>query len=113
MIEKIVLDYLSSKLDIPIYLEEPKEKPKKYIVLENTGTSGKYIKTCLMAIKSYDETLYKTAKLDFEVQKVMHQIIELNQITKCEMNSSYNYTDTETKRYRYQSVYDIFFYSEY
>ncbi len=113
MIEKIVLDYLKSKLDIPVYMEEPKEKPKKYVLIENTGTSGGFIKTSLFAVQSYDETLYKTALLDLEVQKAMSQIIELNQITKIKLNSSYNFTDTETKRYRYQSVYDIFFYSEY
>jgi len=31
----------------------------------------------------------------------------LNEIGKVKLNSDYNFTDTVTKQYRYQAVYDI------
>ena len=37
-------------------------------------------------------------------------IIELDDISRCELNTDYNYTDTARKKYRYQAVYDIVHY---
>ena len=34
-------------------------------------------------------------------------MITLNSISKIKLNSDYNFTDTETKEYRYQAVFDI------
>ena len=28
-------------------------------------------------------------------------------VFRCELNGDYNFTDTETKRYRYQAVFDL------
>ena len=41
MIEKITLDFLSSKLKVPVCLEVPVNQPKKYVVIEKTGSSRK------------------------------------------------------------------------
>lgn len=32
-------------------------------------------------------------------------------VITCEMNSSYNFTDTRTKRYRYQAVFDLVYFA--
>ena len=34
MIEKIILDWLGAKLDVPVYLEEPKNPPKEYVLID-------------------------------------------------------------------------------
>jgi hypothetical protein len=51
--------------------------------------------------------MYKTAVLNEMVKKAMEDIIEIDAVSRCELNTDYNYTDTETKRYRYQAVFDI------
>ena len=34
-------------------------------------------------------------------------VIELNEVTDVDLNASYNFTDQQTKEYRYQTVFDI------
>ena len=60
MIEKIVLDYLNSlgNLQAKAYTEIPKDVPRKYYLLEKTGTSNSNkITTSTIAIQSHADTL--------------------------------------------------------
>ena len=34
MIEKIILDWLGAKLNVSAYLEEPKNPPKEYVLID-------------------------------------------------------------------------------
>jgi hypothetical protein len=108
MIEKIVQDYLTEKLSVQVLTEEPDKPPKSYVLIEKTGSGRKnFIENATLAIKSYDTSMYKTAVLNEMVKKAMEDIIEIDAVSRCELNTDYNYTDTETKRYRYQAVFDI------
>lgn len=112
MIEIIVLDYLTEKTGIPIYMEEP-EKPIGYpfIVIEKTSSGiDNHIKRATFAVQSYDTSLYKAAQLNEVIKEIMLDIVSLDEISKSELNSDYNYTDTERKRYRYQAVFDLVHY---
>lgn len=107
MIEKIVRDYLEETLNIGVYLEVEKEDAP-FIVLEKTGSREEnYITRATIAVQSYGTSMYEAASLNAQVIEAMKQIIELDEISDCELNSDYNYTDTETKRYRYQAVFNI------
>ena len=44
--------------------------------------------------------------IDF-YKEAMEKIVEMDDISKCQLNSDYNYTDTTRKKYRYQAVYDM------
>lgn len=108
MIEQIVLDYLQEKLPVHVAMEEISDMPAAYVLIEKTGSGGDwYIKTATFAIQSYGESLHKTAELNEKVKETMEQIIELDSVTKCSLNSDYNYTDNSRKKYRYQAVFDI------
>ena len=108
MIEKIILDYLSESLDVPVNLEQPDEKSTRYVLVEKTGSNRRnYISSATIAIQSYAESLYEAASLNEEVKQVMDSITELPEIAGCDLNSDYNFTDTTRKKYRYQAVYDI------
>ena len=107
MIEKIVRDYLKETLNIGVYLEVEKANPP-FIVLEKTGSREEnYITRATIAVQSYGTSMYEAASLNAQVIDAMKQIIEMDEISDCELNSDYNYTDTETKRYRYQAVFNI------
>lgn len=111
MIEKIVSDYLSSALDIPVLMEEPLTKHESYVLIEKISSSKEnHIDSCVIAIQSYGETLYKTAKLNEDVKNAMENISSLENVSCCELNSDYNFTDTVTKRYRYQAIFDIVYF---
>lgn len=114
MIEKIIYDYLVEKLEtIKVYPKIPNEPPKQFVVYEKTGGGLKnHIHRATIAIQSYDESLLKTASLNDLVKKHMLNIVVLPQIASIELNSDYNFTDTQRKRDRYQCVFDIYYYDE-
>lgn len=111
MVEKIVKDYLQSSLGIPVRLEEEDDLGNEYVLIEKTGSStGKHIASATLAVQSFSTSLYGAATLNERVKAAMEKIIELDDISKCELNSDYNYTDTNRKKYRYQAVFDIVYF---
>lgn len=111
MIEEIILGYLSKSLDVPAYMEEPEKPPKEYLLIDKIGSSeSNMIQSAVIAVQSYGESLYKAARLNHTVKAAMRDAVTLDDVISCKLNSDYNYTDEETKRYRYQAVFDIVFY---
>ena len=111
MIEIIVKNYLTKLLDIPVVFEHQKNLPKRYIILEKIGGSKEnFLNSSTIAIQSYAESLYEAAKLNEKVIQLMNDLIKVEEISKVKLNSDYNFTDTETKKYRYQAVFDINYY---
>lgn len=105
MIEVTILKYLGEHLDVPVYMEEPEQPPKSYVLIERTGAQETdCIETTTLAIQSYGEMLYDAASLNMEVKAVIKNATELPTVSAVYINSDYNFTDTETKRYRYQCV---------
>lgn len=105
MIEKTILDYLSEHLTVPVYMEEPIDKPSSYVLIERTGSSeSDLIESTTLALQSYGASLYDAAVLNMAVKARIKQAVELPTVSAVYINSDYNFTDTETKRYRYQCV---------
>lgn len=105
MIEKTILDYLGEHLSVPVYMEEPIDKPASYVLIERTGSSeSDLIETTTLALQSYGASLYDAAALNMAVKAQIKQAVELPSVSAVYINSDYNFTDTETKRYRYQCV---------
>ena len=110
MIEKIILDYLQEALSVPVYMEQPIQKPESYVLLEKTGSArDDFISTATVAIQSYAKSLHEAAKLNEVVKEKMDNIVTLDAVMGARLNTDYNFTDTEAKRYRYQAVYDLFY----
>lgn len=108
MIEKILLDYLTDNMTADVYPEEPEQKPERYCLIEKTGSSEEdHIYSATIVIQSYAPSLLLAAELNQELKAVMKNAISLNEICKVTINSDYNYTDTNTKRHRYQAVFDV------
>lgn len=109
MIELTIVDYLKTKVNIPVVMEEINEP--EYIIVQRLGTSEtNHIKSSTFAIQSYSDTLYNAAVLNESVKDIMRSIIELDEISDCSLNTDYNYTDTTTKTYRYQAVFELVHY---
>lgn len=108
MIEKTVFDFLTGKTNYPVFMEVPPNPPDQYYVIEKTGSSIEdHIKSATIVIQSVALSLYNAALMNEAVKTAMDGLIVDNSITRCELNSDYNFTDTETKQYRYQAVFDI------
>lgn len=108
MIETIIYNWLKQQLDVPVYMEEPSEKPETFVLIEKTGSSrDNWINHATIAVQSYAMSMYKAAKLNESVKTALDQIVQLDEVGASTLNSDYNFTDTTTKRYRYQCVYDL------
>lgn len=110
ILEKVICDYLTSKLDCKVLPEKPKRPFGRMVFVERTGGSGQFVKESTVAVQSYEESMFKAAELNELVKAAMFNLIELDSIVKVTLNSNYNYTDTATKEYRYQAVFDIIHY---
>lgn len=107
MIEETIKTYLEGK-NFDVYLEKPSNPPAEYVLIERTGGGQvNHINTAIFAVQSYGGSLYKAAKLNEDVKAAMLDIINHVDISRCALNSDYNFTDTTTKEYRYQAVYDL------
>lgn len=108
MIELMILNYLADQLDVPVGMEVPESPAESFVVLEKTASGRRnHICTAVFAIKSYGPSLFEAVSLNERVKNAMDGLAALPQIAACRLNSDYNYTDTQSKRYRYQAVYDI------
>ena len=111
MIEIIVYDFLKEQLSVPVYLEVPENPDPSYVIVEKTGSGvNNHIYNATIALQSYATSMYEAAALNHSVKMVMEDLIQLPQVSKSQLNSDYNFTDTEEKRYRYQAVFDIYYY---
>lgn len=110
MIEQTICNYLSQKLDCQVLPEKPKRPFGRMAFVERTGGNGRFLRETTIAIQSYGNSMYEAAELNEEVIKYMNEIIELDEITRVDLNQNYNFTDTNTKEYRYQAVFDIYHY---
>lgn len=109
MIEVIVYTFLKNELeDVPVYMEISEKVPDSFVLIEKTGSGlNNHIKSATFAIQSYGPTMFKAAELNELVKEKMLDIIGEKEITKVSLNSDYNFTDTTTKHYRYQAVFDL------
>lgn len=108
MIEIILLEFLKSRLGVPVYMEVPEKDLESFVVLEKTGSSKvNHIPSATIAAQSYGKSLYEAAKLNEQAKNAIESAIELDEVSAVRLNSDYNFTDTATKRYRYQALYVI------
>ena len=108
MVEKIMLDYLSANLTVSVFMEEPTDEQTSYVLIEKTGSSQtNHIPTATLAFQSYGASLLDAATLNNTVKQVVNDAIQLDTISSVRLNSDYNFTDTATKKYRYQALFVV------
>ncbi|HEM5132734.1 TPA: hypothetical protein U1275_000556 [Streptococcus suis] len=111
MIEVITLNFLTEHLSAPVYTEHQEEMPERFVIFEKTsGGKKNQLNQATLAIQSYGQSLEEAAFLNEEVKQAVEKMVELPSISRVELNSDYNFTDTETKRYRYQAVVDFIYF---
>ncbi len=108
MVETTILNHLISELTVPVHLEKPEPLPNEYVLFEKTS-SGRvnHLDSSTFAFQSYSKSMYGAAALNEKTKKAVDSLMDLDDIAGVKLNSDYNFTDTTTKQYRYQAVYDI------
>ena len=108
MIELVILNHLKDGLNVPVFMEKPTNAPSEYVLFEKTGGGrNETMPSATFAFQSYSTSLFKAAVLNEAVKNEVDHLILLDEIRGITLNTDYNFTDTTTKQYRYQAVYDI------
>lgn len=110
MIEKIILDYIKNNIDIhvPVYMEVPEKYTLPMVVIEKTGSDLiDHVHEATIAVQCYADSLFNAASLNEQLKEIMLNLIELDKISRCSLNSDYNYPDVERKLHRYQAVFNV------
>lgn len=111
MIEKTILDHLKTELNVPVYVDVPANPPTQRVVIEKTGGGiDSYVRHSVVTIQSYAASRYEAAVLNEAVVAAMYNAVMLADVSAVELNSDYDYTNTATKEYRYQAVFEIVHY---
>ena len=112
MIEVTVLNYLKSVLtDVTVTTEIRQGMGNTFVLIEKTGGStNDRLPASKFAIQSWAGSLYDAMCLNERVKEAMINLPSVKEVTKCSLNSDYNYTDTATKHPRYQAVFDVVHY---
>lgn len=113
IIEALVIAFLQSNLTVPVYAERPEKPDPSYVIVEKVGgDETNQIPRATLAVQSHAGSMLEAATLNAQVKRVMKTLIEDDRVSRCHINSDYNFTDEETKTYRYQAVFDITYYEE-
>ena len=89
----------------------------EFILIEKTGSgqstfsvSSDLLTRSTFAIQSWAKSIYAAMCLNDQVKTAMLGLDSVKEVSDVELNSDYNYTDTETKHPRYQAVFDVVHY---
>lgn len=108
MIEQRVKSYLSLVLEAPVCMEVPERQPERFVLVEKTGSGeADHIRRATLAVQSYAPSLAGAAELNERVKAALRAMPDTEDIGSAKLNSDYNFTDTASKRYRYQAVFDF------
>lgn len=111
MIEQTMKQFMDGRLSAPSFFEAPESSAGKYVLIERTGGSERnHLRSGTFAFQSYADSMLEAAELNEAVKAAVNALIELDEVASVHLNSDYNFTDTTTKKYRYQAVFDIGYY---
>lgn len=111
MIEKTIINYLGTVQNLPVFAEVPLNAPAEYILIEKTGGSEtNHIRQATVVVLCVSRnSLENACRIAEDVRTKMLEIVVVPSVFSCRINAGpYNFTDPDTKNYRYQTVFDIY-----
>lgn len=110
MILALLIQYLTTGLDDPnIYVGiEAPSQTTNYVLIDQTGSdTTNHITTTTVAIQSYGASLLDALTLSDTVKGLMLNFVAEDEVAAVRLETDYNFTNTTTKQYRWQAVYQI------
>lgn len=106
-----LIEYFEEDETVKVATEEPQERYDNLILFEQTGSSeSNLITRATIAVQSFGQTREKAMLLNERVKEAMLSCVERQEIASVELITDYNYTDQQTKRNRYQAVFEVVYY---
>lgn len=108
MIEKTVLDFMTSRLTMPVSMEIPAPLPESFVVIRKSDSDRENrLDSATFIADSYGPTLYQAAELNEAVKEILDELTDLDKISASNLVTDYPFPDTTIERHRYQAVYTI------
>lgn len=114
LIEKVVLEYLKTKLDISdIYLETPSDLPERFVLfrVEDRGKVN-HIDAVTLEIFSEADSKLEAAELDHSVRIAMESLAENSYVSSSKLGGGRDEPDNMLKKYRYVCYYNVIYYDD-
>lgn len=117
MIEKTILDYLGSRMSVPVYMERPKGERFFVLIQKVGGSKSDQVWTSTLEFEAYggtvggtaaDGSLLRAAQICEELIGHMDAAADsLADVARSHYGGSYNATFASSKEYRYKAIYEI------
>ena len=109
-VEEFYIKYLQEALVLPVSGDVPPELPERFVTLELTGSSAdNHLYKPRLAVQSWAESREASANLNEVVKTAMAASVRLAQVSRCRLETDYNFPDLERKHPRYQAIFQIVF----
>ena len=107
-IEAFFVDYLSSRLNVPVSGDIPSPRPPAFVTVEQTGSSHlNHVNRADLVVQSWAESRAEAIALNLQVVDAMEAACEEAMISRCQLESYYNFPDLSTKSARYQAAFEV------
>lgn len=115
MIEETIYSYLDASASVPWYSMRPPAVPEKYGLFEKTASQKTdHVNYSTFAFQSYAPTLLEAAQISAELRQLIEDLPNTTtEVSKAQLNSEYNFTNTADKQPRYQAVFSIVHFEEF
>lgn len=107
--EEYFVAYLAAALPgVPVSGNVPEPTPEVFVTVERVGGGEEnHIKRADIAVQSWAGTRAAAAQLNEQVKAAMAEAIDDGNISRCHLDTDYNFTDTTTRHPRYQAVFEV------
>lgn len=107
-IEEFIILFLSGRLLVPVSGDVPSPLPESFVTVEKTGSGrSNLINSATIAVQSWAATRAAAADLCAQVESVMDSLSAEPEISRCAIDTSYNFPDQARNKPRYQAVFSI------
>lgn len=110
-IEEYIIQYLDGVLDVPVSGDVPSPLQDSFVTVEMTGGGEENkIRDATIAVQSWEISRDAAAQLNDQVITAMEAMEARPEISRCSLDTCYNYTDITRKKPRYQAVFTVVHY---
>lgn len=113
MIEVFYIQYLAEALGVPAFGDVPDlGTSTEFVTVEKTGSGlENHIDRATIAVQSWSSSRAAAAALNERVKSAMLASPARPEISRCGLNSDYNFPDLVRKRPRYQAVFEVVYFN--
>lgn len=106
-VEEFVIEQLSASLSVPVGGAQM-GTDASFVTVEQLGSStADHTYTASLALQSWGQSRSEAAAINEEVKTKMAAVAGLPEVSRCRLENDYYFPDLETKRPRYQAVFEV------